>query len=411
MSYRKGAPAANGWAASPPSPCPSPRLASPSFSTPMATLPYSGELAGQRRRAAITSGRDSGDVTPARTRLFGNSCRKLWKRASRGFARGTYAKEMRMYIVPRMIAIVWVSCIGLFPTPKSVAAAATAGADGTYPQRGRVKIVDNVVVAGNGSLLRGASGNSFEVERYSQFSWWTNLRDDYKLNTVRMFMYCCNPVNTIVNPVNVVNLGRLATNMDIAVNNAKRAGMYLILQIYNRAGYNEAVAQNIWGVIAPRYKDQTHVIYEAFNEPVHWQPSSIDAADIADQEEIFGYIRTRAPRTHIIMWSPAHINDPLIDKVQAGTRIDYSNASVGYHPYAPSTYETAGRLRAAGFPVINTEFSRGKGMQYLSGIWNYHEGNKISWIFLDLNGGSNTETATPNPSHWPKTWPKDPYYQ
>jgi Cellulase (glycosyl hydrolase family 5) len=310
-----------------------------------------------------------------------------------------------MYMVPRMIAIVWVICIGLFST-------VGAGGAETYPQRGRVKIVNNVVVADNGSLLRGASGNSFEVQRYAQFSWWTNLRDNYKLNTVRMFMYCCKPVDTIVNPVNLVNLNNLATNIDAAVENAKRAGMYLILHIYNKAGYNAAVAKRIWGVIAPRYKHETHVIYEAFNEPVHWQPSAIDAADIADQEEIFRYIRARAPSTHIIMWSPAHINDPLIAKVRAGTGIRYSNASVGYHPYQSSTYATAGRLRAAGFPVINTEFSRAKGIQYLSGVWNYHESNRISWIFLDLSTqGSNTQTATPNPSHWPKTWPTDPYYR
>ena len=117
-----------------------------------------------------------------------------------------------MYMVLRLIAIVWVICIGLFSTP----AATTVGAE-TYPQRGRVKIVDNVVVADNGSLLRGASGNSFEVQRYSRFSWWTNLRDNYKLNTVRMFMYCCKPVDTIVNPVNMVDLNRLATKMDLAL--------------------------------------------------------------------------------------------------------------------------------------------------------------------------------------------------
>ena len=45
-------------------------------------------------------------------------------------------------------------------------------------------------------------------------------------------------------------------------------------------------------------------------------------------------------------------------------------------------------------PLSILNFPRAKGTQYLSGVWNYHESNGISWMFLDLSAKGNTRTAT-----------------
>lgn len=276
-------------------------------------------------------------------------------------------------------------------------------------QRGRPKIVNHALVAENGSLLRGASGNSFEYDHnnqgYKNLSWWTNVRDDYKLNTIRMFVYCCKPVDSTT----VVNLNTLIAHLDVAVANAKKAGMYIILNLYNKSGYNRDVYEKVWATLAPRYKNETHVIYEAFNEPVHWYPSAISQADMQAQLNMYKYIRSRAPNTHIILWSPAHIDNNLVTKVKSTSGINYANAPVGYHPYATSDYNAIGALRSAGYPVIATEMSTIKGSQYIKPYWDYHEAKKISWIFLDLNPG-NTYNPTPHPSVWTKQWPADPFY-
>jgi hypothetical protein len=288
--------------------------------------------------------------------------------------------------------------------PAALFAATSAAAN---MQRGRVRIVDHVVVADNGALLRGASGNSMAYGQYKNLSWWTDVRDAYRLNTIRMFVYCCSPVDSS----NVVDLNTLASHLDVAVKNARMAGMYLILNLYNRDGFSRSVAEAVWAELAPRYKDDPHVIYEIFNEPVHWAVSEISASDIRDQVDMYAFIRSRAPDTHIIMWTPAHINDKLIEKVNAGKGIDYSNASVGYHPYATSDYGTVAKLRAAGYPVIATEMSRAKGRQYVKPFFDYQEQNGVSWIYLDLSvRGGNSGTPVLHPSEWPRTWPTDPFY-
>ena len=185
--------------------------------------------------------------------------------------------------------------------------------------------------------------------------------------------------------------------------------MYIILNLYNKSGYNRDVYEKVWATLAPRYKNETHVIYEAFNEPVHWYPSAISQADMQAQLNMYKYIRSRAPNTHIILWSPAHIDNNLVTKVKSTSGINYANAPVGYHPYATSDYNAIGALRSAGYPVIATEMSTIKGSQYIKPYWDYHEAKKISWIFLDLNPG-NTYNPTPHPSVWTKQWPADPFY-
>ncbi len=140
--------------------------------------------------------------------------------------------------------------------------------------------------------------------------------------------------------------------------------MYIILNLYNKSRYNRNVYETVWAKLAPRYKNETHVIYETFNESVHWSPSQISQYDMLAQVNMYKYISSRVPNTHIILWSPAHIDNNLITKVKSTAGINYANASVGYHPFATSDYNAIGALRSAGYPVIATEMSTIKGSQY-----------------------------------------------
>ncbi len=287
-------------------------------------------------------------------------------------------------------------------------------------ERGRVQIVNNNVVADNGFPLRGehvvfntdTDSNAWTMAAMYDVNVWRMLRDDYRLNTIRLMMSRppqnwgggpgdnCEPPIYRCYPLDYVHPNGKTTLqvMDDMVNMAAALGMYIIIDYHPVLGHYEVSvdAAGWWSQVAPRYADRTHVIYEASNEP---GGSSLTRYE----EELYALIRSYAPDTHIILWSFDTLNSGRKGQVDKADSIDYSNASVGYHPYW--SYNTADleTLRSA-YPVINTEIGADRVKRT-----GQEEANNVSWIWLDGAAGLYSGTP-PADTFQPEdvTWPADP---
>ncbi|MEM7262112.1 MAG: LamG-like jellyroll fold domain-containing protein, partial [Planctomycetota bacterium] len=151
------------------------------------------------------------------------------------------------------------------------------------PARGRVQIVDNNIVTDNGLPLRGDTITlaDWNLGIYLDPHHWLEFRDDFHLNTIRLLVSrppqyfsggpgldCFTPNYTCYDLDDLVDGERTALELiDAAVDLARRVGMYIVIDYHPVGGYDEADALAWWGEIAPRYANETHVLYELANEP------------------------------------------------------------------------------------------------------------------------------------------------
>lgn len=289
--------------------------------------------------------------------------------------------------------------------------------------RGRVQVVSGNVVADSGYALRGEhiifsdnvapSTPDGWLDRMYDASYWSTLRDDFHFNTLRLMIMrppqnwpggpgndCFYPVYRCYDLGYTLSHGRtVLETIDDVVNLAAREGMYIIIDYHPVGGLVMSDALEWWTVIAPRYKDRTHVIYEAANEPVAWNAADYTEEDIDHQNELYRHIRSLAPNSHIILWSFANATGPMLEQVLAATDIDYANASVGFHPY--SYDESAVTALRQMFPVINTEIGEDRLFKTEQA-----EAIGVSWIWLY---GAHIEGVTPDGLRPEDVfWPKDP---
>lgn len=165
--------------------------------------------------------------------------------------------------------------------------------------------------------------------------------------------------------------GSLYTLIDSVVNWTREDSLYLVLTIGNtdRNGeFDYDFALRFWEFYAPRYADETHVIYEIHNEPFAWTSPYPDST-INMERDLYNLIRSYAPDTHILFLtyaSPQNPDSMLVDLHKLGDGIDWSNASVAIHGYdipVAGMEESIQKLRDNGYSVINTEpcnFSSGE---------------------------------------------------
>ncbi|GIW68820.1 hypothetical protein D6792_02520 [Candidatus Parcubacteria bacterium] len=311
-----------------------------------------------------------------------------------------------------------------------------------YPEgsRGRVRVGHGTVLTDRGTILRAV-----HAARKRPTEWWRRMRDEFGFNTVRLdvrftsFNTNQGGQDSMSNLLSESQITQIVQELDYAVAKAKEMGMYVIITNFTSCcgQYNEEVDRFFWRTIAPRYKDETHVIYELHNEPVGypgWSCSTQWQRDMV--REYSGYmvrlyqlVRSLAPQTHIILWTPMYsladhgkflyawvtgtqpqVSGPedskypmscwqdLFSKVAAGQNtIDYTNASVGIHAYPghvwgqPTTqvWSWVERLRNEGYPVFVTEFSQFcddepyETNANISRIFSYLEDKQISWAYLE----------------------------
>jgi PKD repeat protein len=254
-----------------------------------------------------------------------------------------------------------------------------------HAQRGRVLVQNGSVVADNGQLLRGEHllMRPDNVGRIHNENWYRLLRDQYHLNTIRLLCYrdpinipgyTCDPTLQCMPVQDVLPL------LDSAVAITGRLGMYAIIDYHPVGGLNTQECANWWSVVAPRYKDETHVLYEAANEPGFPSNPSF-------QTSIYNQLRAVAPNTHIILWSFEVFQNTyngfnVVNQVENGPALSaYSNASMGFHSYGSVDGTRLAQLRSAGYPAFMTERQWNSASLY-QGEVQVWENSGISWVLL-----------------------------
>ena len=196
------------------------------------------------------------------------------------------------------------------------------------------------LLSDNDTLLRGVSLSWDGGDPYgsnpkvmpSQAS-LNALATDYGLNTVHLFLEGDSTTNT--NPV-----GYNAADCDTLVQRCATAGLYLIITIGcngENGSINVPYSQDFWDFYAPRYANNSHVIYELHNEPVAYTAGHWDQTDWDNQVAVYNHIRPNASNTLILMFTFQGLNNPTaaingINYLEANG-VDWSKAAVAWHGY------------------------------------------------------------------------------
>ena len=226
----------------------------------------------------------------------------------------------------------------------------------------------NMLLSDNNTLLRGVSLSWDGGDPYgtvaktmpSQAS-LDALVEEYGLNTVHLYLEGDSTTNP--NPI-----GYNAADCDILVQRCANAGLYLIITIGcngENGTMNLAWSQDFWNFYGPRYANETHVIYEAHNEPVPHTINSWTTADWDDQVVLYNTIRAVAPNTFILLGSFMGFNGDYRSAADylVANGVSWSNAGFAHHGYeSKSSIESAisGIQSSTQYPaLLCTEFYPG----------------------------------------------------
>jgi hypothetical protein len=272
-----------------------------------------------------------------------------------------------------------------------IASSAIGLANPSAADRGRVRVQNGTVVSDQNTILRGATmsilrgpGNSASP------NYWRHMSVNLRLNAVRL-------------GVKTGQIGRSISqqlpHIDKAVNSAAQNNMYVMILSSDKAGqYDLQELRTFWSIVAGRYKDRTHVLYEMANEPVsggpHWgHVPQFTSNVLADLKYIYDLMRREAPNTHIVMLSPGNLYPDCQSYAAMIARlggIDWSKTSVGFHHYN-GTYkfgESGLQCLRQKYPLIMTETSYWGGPErmILKNSLAMYEKIRMSWFSLDGKG-------------------------
>jgi fibronectin type 3 domain-containing protein len=245
------------------------------------------------------------------------------------------------------------------------------------PQRGRpmLNAARTTFVADNGRLLRGpfTSSEWGSPAPYAQIADMKNLG----FNAVHLYGECFdinypNPGST--------SPGYAASRIDSVVASTRELGMYLVITIGNGANngnFNYHYVMDFWKFYAPRYADETHVLYEIQNEPVAWGPPYLTHSNppgaVPMTIDAYNIIRERAPQTPVLLftyavpWGTGGANDAMMDirafnaAVFGDENAVWTNEAVAIHGYSGTnmTAQFAERMIQYGYPLFQTEWAGG----------------------------------------------------
>jgi ATP-binding cassette, subfamily B, bacterial MsbA len=215
--------------------------------------------------------------------------------------------------------------------------------------RERPKIRQGTLLTDRGTPMRGGVA---EVYAYGKFTGKTAYVRDPKyyralrsarLNAVRVV--CSDPwqrshqhphADLGVNSERHAFLAELDAVVDLATAN----NLYVLIDYHDIGRLDLEHAMQFWQIVAPRYAAHPSVFFELANEPVSWHPESYTDEDLRKQETLYRYVRNLAPETHLVLLTFANTarelvpeRNPVVDVIERMQGIDWSNASVGIHPY------------------------------------------------------------------------------
>ncbi len=294
--------------------------------------------------------------------------------------------------------------IALISTAFSVSTAAAA-------DRGRVRVLNGTVVTDRNTPLRGATDTLIPgVDR--DWSFWRYLHEKLHLNAIRF-----GAKTDATRPIE-----QQLPALDKAVDAAAANNMYLMINNSTRRGeYNLSELIKFWSVVAPRYKNRTHVFYEMTNEPTQGGPHWGDASQYTDKVRadlmtVYRLMRAAAPDTHIVMFSGGNLYPDcntyaaMVAKMRG---IDWNKTSIGFHHYAGTAkFGEPGLICLKyRYPLIMTETSFWIAPFYfLEFALNRYEKLGISWFSLDGKAGRANhlrDEIIPNLKSAGYTWPME----
>jgi len=219
-------------------------------------------------------------------------------------------------------------------------------------QRGRVQIENGTLVSDCGTLIRGGGHHSLDMynEPSSQIDVFMVKHNGF--NAIHVYTEC----------YWTEYAGFNAEKMDDIVQWTRDAGLYCFMTIGGcdrNVDFDLDFVLAFWDFYAPRYADETHVIYEIQNEP-GYPFTEMNA-------QAYELIRSHAPDTHILFASYHECRYPpsfFIDMeyLNQYADVDWSNASIAWHAYH-SGYKSTDRardliqvLRDSGYASCCTEF-------------------------------------------------------
>ncbi|MBN8429419.1 carbohydrate-binding protein [Microbulbifer salipaludis] len=252
----------------------------------------------------------------------------------------------------------------------------------------------NVILSDRGTTLRGVSLSFDGGDPYGTLpavmpsvASLTKLSTEYGYNTVHLYLEGDAGQNP--DPVGV-NLA-LA---DELVQRTRDTDLYLIITVGNN-GENGAIHSmqktlDFWSLYGERYKHETHVIFEAHNEPAPSTLSNWTQQDWDNQLIMYNHIRGIAPDTMILLGSfmsffpgSAAIEGADMLKAQG---VSWDNAGFAFHGYwnLPDIEKTiAPFLASTDYPaLICTEFWPGDTENgYNAAFETYHIGwQQFQWL-------------------------------
>ncbi|MBN1522955.1 MAG: cellulase family glycosylhydrolase [Spirochaetales bacterium] len=209
-------------------------------------------------------------------------------------------------------------------------------------------------VTDDGKLLRGAYWSTDWNGALPQRSYFSELRKR-NLNTLHLYGESF---------ASGQKAGMYKNQIDTLVRWTREEGFYLVLTIGNldkNGTYDPDFIKEFWKIYAPRFANETHVVYEIQNEPFAWQAGY--AEDVLEMEmDACLQIRKLAPNTPVLLMSYARFvtpEDVLKDMRKIDSVVDFQNAAIAFHGYAGAeeTGKTLQLVLEAGYPCINTEFA------------------------------------------------------
>lgn len=247
-------------------------------------------------------------------------------------------------------------------------------------QHGKLSVNGTNIVDKNGNIfqLKGISTHGLQwFPQYVNQEAFNYMRDEWKINTVRLAMY------SAPNDGYTTDLHKLVSD---GVEYAKNSGLYVIIDWHilsdGNPNINKASAINFFKEMSTKYKDYENVIYEICNEPngdVQWER---DVKPYA--QEVITEIRKIDDDAIIIVGTPTWSQD--VDVVAQSPITGFENIMYTLHFYS-ATHKEYLRQKAmtalnSGLPIFVTEF----GICDASGNGNIDINEANQWIdFLNKN--------------------------
>ena len=277
----------------------------------------------------------------------------------------------------------------------------------TVSQNGFLSIQETLLINEKGQpvILRGVSFGLHNIwPRFYNENTVTWLKEDWKVNVVRAVVRVLNDrkANSYLQ-----NPQAALTSLYAVVDAAIKNDIYVIINWHSHDILrNEAI--DFFRIVAEKYKDYPHIIYELFNEPVHaW-------GEVKNYSEaVIAAIRAIDKRNIIVVGTPTWNQD--VDVAAVNPITEYANIMYALHFYAASHKQLL-RNKATvalqkGIPLFVTECagmeSSGNGPINLREwqTWlRFMNDNGISWVtcsIADMNESSSMiKDASSHVSDW-----------